>query len=227
MRLTEALRRLEPLPAPLPAPRRSIEPRVVLRPGANHLPAWAQGTEPASTRDAAGLLLLFPDPSGDARVLLTERPSQLRHGGQVSLPGGRREPTDDFPTGTALREASEEVGLDPVAAGVRVLGVLDVVDVRVSGFLLTPVIAIAARTPTVVADPAEVAAILTPPVDIFLPEAPVTMAELERDGARIRYAGYPWEGRHVWGATARVLAQLGALLASRAPTPPATSQDGP
>jgi 8-oxo-dGTP pyrophosphatase MutT (NUDIX family) len=144
--------------------------------------------------------------------LPTERPSQLRHGGQVSLPGGRREPTDDFPTGTAIREAAEEVGLDPASAGVHVVGLLDVVDVRVSGFLLTPVLAIAERPPRLVAHPGEVAAILDPPLDIFLPDAPITMGQLERDGVVVRYGGYPWEGRHVWGATARVLAQLGAVL---------------
>ena len=56
------------------------------------------------------------------------------------------------------------------------------------------------------------ASILLPPVDTFLPSAPVTVAELERDGYHIRYAGYPFEGRHIWGATARALAQLGAVL---------------
>jgi 8-oxo-dGTP pyrophosphatase MutT (NUDIX family) len=226
MRLTEAMRRLDPLPASLPPPTEAIEPRITLSPGARSLPRWAEPGEPSSSsRDAAALVLLFPDAAGEARVVLTERPSQLRHGGQVSLPGGRREPTDDFPVGTALREAAEEVGLDAHAAGVRVLGALDVVDVRVSGFLLTPVLAIAQRAPRLVADPREVAAILEPPLDIFLAGAPITMDQLERDGVVVRYGGFPWEGRHVWGATARVLAQLGAVL-SRS-TDAAGPPDGP
>jgi 8-oxo-dGTP pyrophosphatase MutT (NUDIX family) len=131
----------------------------------------------------------------------------------VSLPGGREDPDDEFPVGTALREASEEVGLDVAQAGVTVLGRLDVVDVRVSGFMLTPVLAVADRAPVLVASPGEVAAILLPPVDAFLPGATVTIVEQERDGYLIRYAGYPYEGRHIWGATARALAQLGAILA--------------
>lgn len=212
MRLSDVQRRLDPLPVALPPPDPVIEPRLLLRPGATRLPDWAGPGGRPSEHEAAALVLLFPDDDGETRVLLTERPSQLRHGGQVSLPGGRREPDDAFPTGTALREAAEEVGLDPVAAGVVTVGALDVVDVRVSGFLLTPVVALARRTPVLVAHPGEVAAILAPPVDIFLPGAPVTMAEMERDGIHIRYGGYAWEGRHVWGATARVLAQLGALL---------------
>jgi 8-oxo-dGTP pyrophosphatase MutT (NUDIX family) len=214
MLLTEAIGRLDPLPSPLPPPTGAIEPRVSLRLGAEGLPAWATEDGAASTRQAAALVLLFPDAAGEARLLLTERPSQLRHGGQVSLPGGGREPADDFPIGTALREAAEEVGLDPAAAGVRALGTLDVVDVRVSGFLLTPVVAIAERQPVFVPHPGEVAAILEPPVDIFLPGAAITMAQFERDGVVVRYGGYPWDGRHVWGATARVLAQLGAVLSA-------------
>jgi 8-oxo-dGTP pyrophosphatase MutT (NUDIX family) len=212
MRLSEAIRRLDPLPAALPPPTQAIEPRITLPLGARALPAWADEDQAASTRDAAALVLLFPDAAGDARIVLTERPSQLRHGGQVSLPGGRREQGDDFPTGTALREAAEEVGLDADMAGVRVVGVLDIVDVRVSGFLLTPVVAVADRQPHLVPHPGEVAAILEPPVDIFLPGSDITMAQLERDGVIVRYGGYPWDGRHIWGATARVLAQLGAVL---------------
>jgi hypothetical protein len=65
-----------------------------------------------------------------------------------------------------------------------------------------------------------VAAILEPPVDIFLPGSAITTAQLERDGVVVRYGGYPWDGRHVWGATAQVLAQLGAVLAD----PPAGAQ---
>ena len=67
-------------------------------------------------------------------------------------------------------------------AGVTVLGRLDVVDVRVSGFMLTPVLAVADRAPVLVASPGEVAAILLPPVDVFLPGATVTTMEQERDG---------------------------------------------
>jgi 8-oxo-dGTP pyrophosphatase MutT (NUDIX family) len=214
MRLSDAIRRLDPLPSPLPAPTRAIEPRITLALGARGLPTWADDDQASSTRDAAALVLLFPDAAGDVRVLLTERPAEMRHGGQVSLPGGRREVEDDFPVGTALREAAEEVGLDAHAAGVRVVGLLDVVDVRVSGFLLTPVVAVAERQPRLVPHPREVAAILQPPVDIFLPGSVVTMGQLERDGVVVRYGGYPWDGRHVWGATARVLAQLGAVLSA-------------
>jgi 8-oxo-dGTP pyrophosphatase MutT (NUDIX family) len=197
------------LPEDLPHGSRAIDP-VLLGPPSG-LPAWTR-LDPSAARRAAGLVLLFPDDAGDTRIVLTERPDGMRHAGQVSLPGGKEDPGDEFPVGTALREAREEVGLDVHQAGVRVVGRLDEVDVRVSGFLLTPVIALAERPPVLVASPREVASVLVPLVDVFLPDAPVKVVEEDRGGYRIRYGGYPWEGHLIWGATARVLAQLGAIL---------------
>jgi 8-oxo-dGTP pyrophosphatase MutT (NUDIX family) len=158
-------------------------------------------------------VLVYPDGAGEARVVLMVRPDDDHaHAGQVALPGGKRESGDAFPEGTALREAAEEVGLDPVAAGVTVVGRLETVDVRVTGFLMVPVLAIAQRQPRLVADAREVAALLRVPVDHFLPDAPVEVIEEERDGWRLRYGAFPVLGYRVWGATGRVMAQLGAVL---------------
>ena len=211
MHIDAVRRRLLTLPAPLPPPPRGIDARVIGRPGA--LPAWIREAQNEPPRQAAALALIFPDEDGEAFVILTERPSgDLRHAGQISLPGGRVDPGDDFPIGTALREAREEVGLDAEAAGVEVVGTLDVVDVRVSGFLLTPVVALARRSPALVPDPREVASIILAPVSAFLPSAPIEIVEAARDGYRLRYGAYPVQGHQVWGATARVLGQLGAVL---------------
>jgi 8-oxo-dGTP pyrophosphatase MutT (NUDIX family) len=204
------IRRLSDPRRPLPVGDQTIDPVLLGAPAS--LPAWTRMGR-SVTRRAAALVLVYPDERGQTRLVLTERPDGLRHAGQVSFPGGKEDPGDDFPVGTALREAHEEVGLDPDQADVTILGRLDVVDVRVSGFMLTPVIAVMTHPPALVASPGEVASILLPPVDAFLPGAPVTMVEEERDGYRIRYGGYPFEGRHIWGATARALAQLGAILA--------------
>lgn len=169
-------------------------------------------------REAASLVLLYPDEDGETHIVLMVRPEgDHAHAGQVALPGGKREPGDDFPVGTALREAGEEVGLDASAADVRVLGRLDTIDVRVTGFLMVPVLAVAFRQPRFVADPHEVAGLLTVPVRHFLPDAPVEVVEEDRDGWRLRYGAYPVQGYRVWGATGRVLGQLGALLGSEPP----------
>lgn len=197
------------MPQPLPQPPREIDATVIGQPG--RLPPWIERARDAAPREAAALVLIFPDGHGRAFVVLTERPSgELRHAGQISLPGGAYDPGDDFPVGTALREAREEVGFD--APEVDILGALDVVDVRVSGFRLTPVVALIRALPPLVPDPREVASIVLAPISAFLPEAPIEVVEAARDGFRLRYGAYPVQGHHVWGATARVLGQLGAVL---------------
>ena len=209
MHIDIARRRLADLPSPLPRPRPEIEAHVIEQ---GTLPRGARRPG-AQVRDAAALALLYPDRRGEAHIVLMVRPSDDHvHAGQVAMPGGAREPEDDFPEGTALREAGEEVGLDAEAAGVTTLGVLETVDVRVSGFWLVPVVAVAERTPSFVADPVEVAQILTVPVRHFLPDAPVETVDEQRDGWVLRYGYYPVAGYRVWGATGRALAQLGAVL---------------
>ena len=97
---------------------------------------WAP---PADARRSAVLILLADGPSG-LDVLLIERASGLRnHAGQPAFPGGGLDPTDDGPADCALREAAEEVGLDP--GGVDVLGMLPEVFIERTGFRVVPVLA--------------------------------------------------------------------------------------
>lgn len=210
MRFELAEQRLRHLPDPLPPSRPEIDAHILAR---GPMPEGIRRAMDGPTRDAAALVLLYPDADGEASIVLTVRPGGSHvHAGQVALPGGKREPDDDFPHGTALREAQEEVGLDADAAGVAILGVLDVVDVRVSGFMMVPVLAVAAREPNLVADRREVARLLTVPVRHFLPGSSVEVVEEDRDGWRLRYGAYPVAGHRVWGATGRALGQLGAVL---------------
>jgi 8-oxo-dGTP pyrophosphatase MutT (NUDIX family) len=177
-------------------------------------------TDPARVRPAAVLVLLLPGTDGDARVLLTERVDRGgHHSGEVSFPGGAVESSDADRVATALREAAEEVALDPVEAGLRVIGILDPFWIPVSGFHVTPVLAIAERRPTLQAAPSEVARIVEAPLSAFLPHAPVEIVERNVREWRLRYGGYPVDGLHVWGATARILGQLGALIADLTPGP--------
>lgn len=167
-------------------------------------------------RPAAVLVLLFPDSDRTARIVLTERRAyDGHHSGEVSFPGGKAEPDDADIAATALREAHEEIGLDPDRAGLRVVGTLDDVFIPVSDFRITPVVAIAERRPALVANPAEVARILEPPLAAFLPDADIEIVEAVIGDWPLRYGGYRIDGLHVWGATARILGQLGALLDAR------------
>jgi 8-oxo-dGTP pyrophosphatase MutT (NUDIX family) len=210
MRFELVEHRLRHLPDPLPPPRPEIDAQILAR---GPMPEGMRRAMDGPTRDAAALVLLYPDADGEAHLVLTVRPGGSHvHACQVALPGGKREPGDAFPHGTALREAQEEVGLDVDVAGVVILGVLDVVDVRVSGFMMVPVLAVARREPNLVADRREVARLLTVPVRHFLPGSTVEIVEEDRDGWRLRYGAYPVAGHRVWGATGRALGQLGAVL---------------
>jgi 8-oxo-dGTP pyrophosphatase MutT (NUDIX family) len=170
--------------------------------------------EPSATARAASVLvLMFGDDVGAARLVLTERVAyDGHHSGEVSFPGGKAEPGDADVAATALREAREEIDLDPDLVASTVVGVLDEVFIPVSDFRITPVIGVALRAPVLTPNPAEVARILTPPVDAFLPGAPIEIVERTIRDWPLRYGGYRIDGLHVWGATARILGQLGAIL---------------
>jgi 8-oxo-dGTP pyrophosphatase MutT (NUDIX family) len=213
VRFEEVVERLAVLPEPLPAPAEALMPVVVGRSD------WRPAADPPSGRPgrpAAVLALLFPDQDDLARVVLIERSSGGgHHSGEVSFPGGKSEPEDVDVTATAMREAAEEVALDPVAAGVRVIGVLEPFWIPVSDFAVTPVVAIAERRPALRPSPAEVARIVEAPMAMFLPDAPYDIVERTVRDWPLRYGAYAIDGLSVWGATARVLSQLGAILGSR------------
>jgi 8-oxo-dGTP pyrophosphatase MutT (NUDIX family) len=211
MRFEDLAARLTTVPASLPPPAEALMPVFT---GSTNARTPDFPRDPSTIRQAAVLVLLFPDEAGDARVVLTERVTRDgHHSGEVSFPGGRAEPEDADLSATALREAAEEVALDAAGAGVRVIGELERFWIPVSNYEVTPVLALADRPPVLIASPDEVASIVTPRVVDFLPDAPFEIVERTVRGWPLRYGAYQVEGLSVWGATARVLSQLGAVLA--------------
>jgi len=205
-----AVGRLAQLPETLPAVPQVLIPVAVG--GTTERPP--RPVEPARLRSAAVLVLLVAGMDGDARVILTERVVGGRHhSGEVSFPGGAAEPGDADSVATALREAAEEVALDAPAAGVRIVGTLDPFWIPVSGYHVTPVLAIAERRPDLTPHEAEVARVLEAPLAAFLPGAPIEIVERTIRGWSLRYGAFAVDGLHVWGATARILGQLGGLFA--------------
>lgn len=144
-------------------------------------------------------------------VLLTRRAEHLRaHAGQVSFPGGRAEPEDDGPTGTALREAHEEVGIEPTR--VDVLGLLDGYRTG-SHFLVTPVVGIVEPPLALHCDPGEVAEAFEVPLGFFLDPAHHAIESRPWNGARRWYYAFRYDGQLIWGATAGILVNLARRMA--------------
>lgn len=173
-------------------------------------PFPARTGEPhAGARVAAALLLLYPGADG-VSVPLTVRASTLaRHAGQISLPGGATNPGETLVEG-ALREASEEIGLDP--GEVRILGELTPVQVLVSGFTLHPIVGLADTRPPFHASPAEVAEILEVRLEHLRDASRIRTGTRVREGVAIEYPYFDLSGHHVWGATAMVLGEFICLL---------------
>jgi 8-oxo-dGTP pyrophosphatase MutT (NUDIX family) len=172
---------------------------------------WPAGFNPARIRNAAGLLLVFPKEKADdaAHIILTVRADALRHGGQVSLPGGVVDPGETFEQ-AALREAQEEVAL-PIAQ-VRVLGALTPLDIPVSGFRLHPIVAVHPTPPPLTAADSEVARILEIDVDELMNPRHFATIERHRDGIAVTVPAFRVAGVEIWGATAMVLAEFLTLL---------------
>ncbi len=145
------------------------------------------------------------------RILLTRRADHLRsHGGQVSFPGGRIDPEDASPEAAALREAWEEVGLDPDC--VELIGRLPLHETG-TGFLVTPVVGLV--TPGLVLRPAaaEVAAILSLPLGLLLDPAQPTRSRIKLRGGDWRDVWvWPHDEHYIWGATAAILVSLARRL---------------
>jgi 8-oxo-dGTP pyrophosphatase MutT (NUDIX family) len=173
---------------------------------------WDPTKFPDGLRDAAALLLLYPL-AGAPHLPLTVRAPDLRHHtGQVSLPSGGVD-EDESIEAAALREASEEIGVDP--SGVRVIGQLTPLHIPVSGFLLHPVMAVTNERPKFRRAEQEVARIIEAPLSL-LSDPTIVREERwqrEREGATmpVDVPFFEIEGEKVWGATAMVLAEFLAV----------------
>lgn len=154
---------------------------------------------------AAVLVGLVP---GDAgwRVLLTRRTDQLRdHPGQISFPGGRLEAQDEGPGAAAVREAREEVGIE--ADFIEVVGYLPPHPV-ITGFAVSPVVAVLRPGFTLRADPTEVAEIFYVPLDYLLDPAHFVTGERMVRGVTLPVYTCQFGPHLIWGATAQILHTL-------------------
>ncbi|MBS7540593.1 CoA pyrophosphatase [Ancylobacter lacus] len=139
-------------------------------------------------------------------VLLTLRASNLpSHPGQIAFPGGKIEPEDDGPLGAALREAQEEIGLDP--ALVSPLGYLDAYLTR-TGFRIVPVVATVEPDFGLTLNPGEVDEAFEVPLEFLMTPANHQRHSRETEGLRRTFHAMAYEKRFIWGVTAGILRNL-------------------
>jgi 8-oxo-dGTP pyrophosphatase MutT (NUDIX family) len=160
---------------------------------------------PLNLARAAVLVPIVDRPEGPS-VLLTQRAAHLKHhAGQVSFPGGRMEPHDADTWCAALREAQEEIGL-PRERVQRAGYLAD--HIVISGFVVTPVVGIVAPEFELRVDRTEVEDVFEVPLAYVLDPANHVRRERSFGGRTITSWDLPWEGRHIWGATAGMLLTL-------------------
>lgn len=189
-----------PLPGPeaqfsmAPRPRRSAEHSDQPPPGAK----------------VNGVLILLYPISDEIYLPLIRRPTYHGvHSGQVSLPGGRREPVDADVVDTALREAEEEIGVDPDC--VRVLGQLSPVFIGASNNIVYPSVGWTDSRPDFHTDDREVAMLIEAPLSEFQNPNNIHSETRQLHGRSALVPYYGVCGQIVWGATAMILGELLAL----------------
>ncbi len=166
--------------------------------------------EVEDTSIKAGVLMLFYLVEGNLYLVLTRRTENVDfHKGQISLPGGRQEPDESLEQ-TALREAQEELKIDPDS--VRILGRLTPLYIPPSNYCIFPVAGFSETRPDFQPAAQEVAEVLEIPVRYFLePETTHKETWMIR-GVEVEVPIYLFKGHKIWGATAMVLAELVEVL---------------
>lgn len=175
----------------------------------NRWPPGETGSDGKGLTAAAVLVPLVTHADG-MTVLLTRRAESLSdHAGQISFPGGRRQPSDRSPEETALRETEEEIGVVP--ARVEIVGRLNAHDTG-TGFRVMPVVGMIAPPLELVPDPDEVAEVFEVPLGFVLDPANHRFETRILRGSERQIAVLPYGDRFIWGLTARLLNELAEVL---------------
>ncbi len=157
----------------------------------------------ASFKPASVLVAITDRP--EPGLMLIHRPDTMRaHPGQVAFPGGRRDPGEDA-IAAALREAQEELGIDP--ARVTIIGPSDLYRTA-TGYEITPVIAVVPADIAITPCPTEVAAWFEVPLAYVLDPANHAEGHIEYEGVVRHFVEILWQGHRIWGVTGAILTQL-------------------
>jgi 8-oxo-dGTP pyrophosphatase MutT (NUDIX family) len=164
----------------------------------------------ADAKEAAVLILLFPD-KGYVHTVLMQRPDYKGiHGGQISFPGGKRESSDNDVIQTALREAQEETGVNPEK--ISVINTLTPLFIPVSNMIVTTVAAWTNNKPDFRHHPGEVIFLFNAELKRLLDPSIVKTRIMEIHGNEINVKHFDYDGNIIWGATAMMLHELMTII---------------
>jgi 8-oxo-dGTP pyrophosphatase MutT (NUDIX family) len=166
----------------------------------------------ASAGKVAAVLVPIFERDGEGHMLFIRRSQRVSHQGQVAFPGGRVEPTDRDLRHTALREAFEEVGIEPDT--VELLGLLPAKDTLVSGYRVAPFVGVIPEPRALRRDPHEVAEVFTVPITVLADPRHRGVYEYRREGRHpSKRPAILYAGQTIWGLTYRITLDLLELMA--------------
>ena len=161
-------------------------------------------------KEAAVLILLFPE-KGSIHTVLMQRPEYKGvHGGQISFPGGKKEPSDIDIIHTAIREAYEETGL--IQEEINVIDTLTPLFIPVSNMIVTPVLGWTNNKPEFRHHPGEVVFLFDAAISKLLDTSIIRKKPMEIHGEMIDVKYYDYDGNIIWGATAMMLHELLTII---------------
>jgi 8-oxo-dGTP pyrophosphatase MutT (NUDIX family) len=167
--------------------------------------------EPLKAIPSGVLVLLYPS-GNDIFFVLIRRPDYSGiHARQIGLPGGKFEKSDRSLTETAIREAREEIGIDP--AKINVIGNLTILYIPPSNFIVTPTVAWSSERPEFTRDPREVDEIIEINLESFLDDTSVRVKRIKLfPGLSSNFPCYYIDKNIIWGATAMILSEFRVIL---------------
>jgi len=161
-------------------------------------------------RIAAVLILLYPYNDSIYTVFMQRHNYEGVHGGQISFPGGKKEPADKDIIETALREANEETGVDPDS--ISIIGNLTPLFIPVSNMLVAPVVGWTGQKPVYIEQPEEVVFLFDADLKTLLDPGIVKSKPMLIRGKSIDVKYFDYDGNVIWGATAMILHELLTII---------------